>query len=126
MTDLRMPIPVKSCPHCWVSFTVEEWQQLEPVDRDAPGWLELEVRRCTCGEPLELQLSGLDELELTAPVVAYSQEYPESARPAQALAMLDARNHRASGARVFFWVGVALTVVLCAAIAIISLFGGPS
>ena len=115
--EIIVDLPIKACHQCWQSFTLDEWGNLELVDAELEGLTEM--RRCPCGEVLTLELAGLDQLALAVDAIAYQNEFPESARPTQALQSLQAMADKERGPRAFALVGLVLLVCLIVILAVI-------
>lgn len=74
----RVETPIKSCHECWRNFTLAEWDRLEQVEHDDG---ETDRRKCSgCGAELELDRTGLDELDLTDDAAAYEKAHPDADR----------------------------------------------
>lgn len=114
-TDIRIPIPITACPRCWRSYTLAEWRQLTEApaelgdDADPPDW---EHRLCQCGDRVTLDVSDLDDLDLTADILGYQADFPNSTRPGVALTWLAARRAK----RVRFLCRLALGAFLAASL----------
>lgn len=111
MTDLRMPIPIKACHRCWRSYDLAEWEELDELEPpEEPDMVER--RRCRCGEPLALDRSGLDQLDLFENIAGYAQDFPNSTRPSRAWGMImeEARARR----MVRRWVRIIVAVTAVA------------
>ena len=94
MDERRVETPIKSCHECWANYTLTEWNGLELVARaDPPGETTgdepidfgdaytVETRTCSkCGAELELDLAGLDDLDLTDNPAQYEAAHPNAER----------------------------------------------
>jgi hypothetical protein len=118
--ELRMPIPIKACHKCHQAWTLDEWNDLELITEATDG---IEQRRCSCGQVVSLDLVGLDELDLTAPVLAYQEDFPSSARPAAFMAALNAAAELDDRRRNVRRLALVAFVLLCALVLGLAAYG---
>lgn len=74
----RVDTPIKSCHECWANYTLAEWDKLQEVEHQDG---DIDRRECgKCGAELDLDRSGLDDLDLTDDPAAYEAAHPDADR----------------------------------------------